>query len=896
MPTNKRVLSKVALTESERIEMFETSRVNTEKILGNKKALYATALIAMLALSATILVFPANAHTPAWNIPTYIYLTAQPNPVGVNQQAFLVWTIDIPPPTAGGAGGDRWQGYTIKVTRPDGTIENLGPYTSDPTGGQYALYTPTQTGTYRFDLHFPGQTLSLNNPDTGVPGTSSPYVGDYFMPSDASCTLTVQPAPIEKIPASPLPTEYWTRPIFQENSAWASIASNWLGLFQTRRVQDDGLAPNSAHILWTKPIEFGGIVGGSNGGANEAGYYTGMSYEVRFTNALILQGRLYFSMPIGNNAAGGPYTCIDMSTGEIIWQRPDIAPTFAQIYDYESPNQHGAIPSGVLYQASGSTWMAYDPFTGANLYNLTGVPGGTQAVDTDGSIVKYQLSYNSTSKTGTISKWTTAALTSSPLVLTPGNTTNAWQYRPIGKNADMSNNYEYRNLPIGDLSGSTSPAIVGVLPGDIILGRSSSVAITSVWTGTEDPWTIWAISDKASNRGTILWKQSYPAPAGNMSQMFSYQPIDAVNRVFTMSYFETGQRLGYSLDTGQLLWGPVGTPYSVDHAFQYFSSRAGQVAYGELIVGGYGGEVFAYNMKNGTKMWNFNDTSHGVESNWGMIPTFVSMMADGKVFAVGGEHSPNVPLYKNEKLYAIDAYTGAEVWNLTAMSATGLGEGAANIYVADGKLVFYNLYDSQIYCIGKGPSATTVSAPQTAITKGSSVMITGTVTDQSPGAKGKAAVSDEYMTPWMEYLYEQQQFPADAKGVTVKLTAIDPNGNYQDIGEATTDLMGNFGISWVPPVEGSYQIKATFAGSESYWQSYNTAYIVVDLAPAAEPTATPVPTIAPTVEPTATPTASPSVAPPPEAAPSTDIYIIAAAAAVIIVIAAVAAVVLRKRK
>ena len=856
-----------------------------------------TLFIATLLITSTFFVILplASAHTPAWNIPTYIYITAQPNPVGVGQQIFLVWTIDIPPPTAAGAGGDRWQGYTIKVTKPDGTTENLGPYTSDPTGGQYALYTPTQTGTYRFDLHFPGQVLSLNNPLTGVPGSSSAFVGDTFLPSDATCTLTVQQAPIEKIPASPLPTEYWTRPIFQENSAWASIASNWLGLYQTYRVQDDGLAPNSAHILWTKPIEFGGILGGLDTEVPETGFYTGMSYEVRFTNALILWGRLYFNMPLGENSNAGPYTCIDLATGEIVWQVAGIAPTFGQLYEYESPNQHGVVPSGVLYQAVGSTWRAYDPFTGVPMYNLTNVPSGTQLVDKNGAIVRYVLNYNATAKSGWLAKWTTAALPDSPLVLTPGTTTNAYQYRPNGKNADMSKNYEW-NVTIGDLSGQTNPSIVGILPGDIILGRSSSVQTISSWRGTEDPWTIWAISDKASNRGTILWKQSYPAPAGNMSQMFSYQPIDPVNRVFTMSYFETGERLGYSLDTGQKLWGPVGTPYSVDHAFQYFSSRAGQVAYGEFIVSGYGGEVFAYSMKNGTKMWNFNDTSHGLESNWGLVPTFVSMMADGKIFAVGGEHSPNTPLYKNEKLYAIDAYTGAEVWNLTAMSATGLGEGAANVYVADGKLVFYNMYDSQIYCIGKGPSETTVNAPQLSATRGSSVMITGTVTDQSPGAIGKAAVSDQYMTPWMEYLYQQQPIPADAKGVTVKLTAIDPNGNTQNIGEVTTDLKGNYGMMWTPPVEGQYKIIATFEGSESYWPSYNTAYLAVDPAPAAAPQPTATPTATPEPTATPTPTASPSPAPQPEAGPSTDLYIIAAAAAVIIAVVAVAAVFLRKRK
>ena len=77
----------------------------------------------------------------------------------------------------------------------------------------------------------------------------------------------------------------------------------------------------------------------------------------------------------------------------------------------------------------------------------------------------------------------------------------------------------------------------------------------------------------------------------------------------------------------------------------------------------------------------------------------------------------------------------------------------------------------------------------------------------------------------------QRPMPGDAQGVTVKLTAIDPNGNYQDIGEVTTDLNGNFGKMWQPPVPGEYHITATFEGSESYWSSDATTYIGVTEAP-----------------------------------------------------------------
>ena len=65
----------------------------------------------------------------------------------------------------------------------------------------------------------------------------------------------------------------------------------------------------------------------------------------------------------------------------------------------------------------------------------------------------------------------------------------------------------------------------------------------------------------------------------------------------------------------------------------------------------------------------------------------------------------------------------------------------------------------------------------------------------------------------------------------MKLTAIDPNGNYYDIGYATADSAGNYGKSWVPLVPGDYQITATFERSASYGRSYDTTYFTVDETP-----------------------------------------------------------------
>jgi hypothetical protein len=161
-----------------------------------------------------------------------------------------------------------------------------------------------------------------------------------------------------------------------------------------------------------------------------------------------------------------------------------------------------------------------------------------------------------------------------------------------------------------------------------------------------------------------------------------------------------------------------------------------------------------------------------------------------------------------------------------------------------------------IYCYGKGLSATTVSAPQTLPTLGSGIMITGTVTDDTPTGrrttndkidftlKGTPAISDQDMSRWMEYLFMQQIYPADAKGVDVSLSTIDPNGNLIEIGTTTTDINGNYGILYTPEVPGTYQIIAKFAGSASYGPSSASTYMgVTDAAPTTAPTTAPQPNL-----------------------------------------------------
>lgn len=687
--------------------MFRTSiekkrRIHSPKLV--KETILATTLALMLSFSALFAALPMTAaSTPPIQIPTYAYLAISPNPTGVSQSVFLVAWLHMAPPTAAGNAGDRWKAFTVDITKPNGQTQRLGPIDSDPTGSTFFSYIPDQIGTYTFVFKYPGQVLSLYNPTNGLPGATSTYINDTFLPSQTTATLTVQQQPITPVETYPLPTIFWTRPIAGDNLAWASIASNWLrgGQSGGYNLWQNGEGPNSAHILWTTPIELGGVVGGNwaqgmgitDSAVPDVGFYSGGSYEGRFTNAIIISGLLFYSEPLGHSNSGGGYTCVDLKTGQVKWHSDTLnvynnsvpsvnnvavsliaAPSFAQLYDYESPNQHG-VTGGILWQSSSAsgvtTWQGFDAFTGKWIFNETAVPGGTEVYSDDGEIVRYVINYNITTNTGWMALWNNTQ-EQMGLHLGLGTTTNAWQWRPAGKSVNMSRAYSW-NVTLPNLSGNSAPAIVQILPGDIILGRSSAIAAGVGDKFTPEPFTIWAISDKPSTRGQLLWKQSYPAPSANLTRRFLTVPIDPVNRVFIMSDVETMQFLGYSLYTGQLLWGPTNIPM---RAYQYYGGgegggQRGVIAYGNVYIQGYGGEVFCLNSKNGNLVWKYNNTDSGIDTPWGLRPIFIAAIADGKVYAFNNEHSPNNPLYQGNSIYCIDAHTGKEIYKM-------LGVGRSN--------------------------------------------------------------------------------------------------------------------------------------------------------------------------------------------------------------------------
>ncbi len=252
---------------------------------------------------------------------------------------------------------------------------------------------------------------------------------------------------------------------------------------------------------------------------------------------------------------------------------------------------------------------------------------------------------------------------------------------------------------------------------------------------------------------------------------------------------------------------------------------------GVLYSYGYDGILHAFDAKTGEVLWTWSAPEVGVgETPYPHTPLSWGCAANASgqtyIYLYSSEHSPNAPIRRDAQIWCVNASDGKMLWALN-------GWPYSSPIIADGRLVYANNQDGQIYCFGPGLSKTTVSGPQTPIVQGESMMITGTVTDNTPSGKdqGTPAISDANMDAWMAYLYQQQPFPENAIGVPVSLDTIDPNGNFVHIGDVTSDNTGSFGYMWTPDVPGTYQVIATFDGSQSYGSSFAQTYVGVKEAP-----------------------------------------------------------------
>ena len=809
------------------------------------KTKIANAIALFLILSMTISIVALPTATAQGNIQTYAYIGAVPNPIGVGQVTLLHVGVTLALQSV----EQGWEGLSITITRPDGVVETMSGIRTDSTGGTGRTYVPSMAGNYTIQGHFPAQNTTSTKRARGAP------VGTMALASESEqLTLVVQDDPIMYHPGHSLPTEYWTRPIDPQLREWYTLSASWpYTLPNLFSPYNEG--PETGHILWTTPFTTGGLAGGDVGLAesiNEGavGMETGDAYEGKWSSPMILAGKLYYQA----SAYDRPrlWHCVDLRTGEELWAKTFLdnqSIAFGQLYYWQSYNYMGTY--AYLWVTAGNTWTAFDAFTGEWRAAITDMPSGTTIRDTNGGLYRLQLDQTN----GRLSLWNMSAFISmegsygSAFSLREYNATSG-AYRSLLSNGSLGSvttsgaaaraargwSWNITTLPKG-IPGSVRATNFG----DKVVG--ASITTTAV--------NMWAFSLKAGQEGQLLYNKTWIAPvdwaAGN--QTIGWMTSSFEDKVADLFATETCQHYGFSLETGDYLWGPTTPRQNYLDALDDTKAGANCIAYGKLYSASVSGIVYCYDVTTGERLWTYEATDPYTEilwaNTWWMRPLFIT---DGKAYFGHYEHSANQPLPRGAPgLICLDAETGEEIFRVDGMFRQTRWGGRG--IIGDSVIATMDTYDQSAYGIGKGPTATTVTAPDHGVPFGTSVMIRGTVMDVSPGTKsteialrfanGVPAVTDAAMSDWMLYVYKQFERPADCTGVEVKINVVDSNGNYREIGTTTSSSDGYFSFTWVPDIPGQFYVYAEFAGSKAYYGSHAETSFVVDEQP--EPTAAPTP-------------------------------------------------------
>ncbi len=252
----------------------------------------------------------------------------------------------------------------------------------------------------------------------------------------------------------------------------------------------------------------------------------------------------------------------------------------------------------------------------------------------------------------------------------------------------------------------------------------------------------------------------------------------------------------WNADTGQEIW---------KYSFSLGVCWSVTVAYDKVYAGSYDGWFRVFDADTGAVAWEIDNTAaqapHPFLGYWGVWHA-APAIADNKVY-LGGHDG---------YFYCWNASTGEEIWKYEVGGDVCAGPAIADGRAYVGSHYIFSKYEGQgtanFYCFGKGPTATKMSVTRSTIEEGSSTIIFGTVTDESPAHLGEAVT-----------------------GVQLKLI-YQTDENWIDLATITTDSNGDFSYEWTPPDEGVYNIMARFEGDNSHeWSTSETTIQVITAPP-----------------------------------------------------------------
>jgi hypothetical protein len=460
----------------------------------------------------------------------------------------------------------------------------------------------------------------------------------------------VQQEPVPIYQEHALPTEYWSRPIDTQLRTWTVLAGNWQRNPDNLVTQGNLDAPETAHILWTKTLELGGIVGAETG---DATWTTGDAYQGMFASSVILNGILYYNTyAVSDAKAANPIQgikAVDLRTGDELWFRNgSYRLSFGQLLYVDTMNMQGAY--GYIWSTDGSTWTAFDALNGDYVYKMVGVPSGVTVIGPNNEILIYTVNNK-----GWMTLW------NSTTVVNQGhwdNATQSWDWEfgrywdPRGKTPTMNSTWDAANgynwnvsVPAG-LSGAAYAKINNKLVGASIVGLKYV--------------NIWAVDLHPESRGRLLYNETWNAPSDWYD---GYQTISRIggsvdNGLIAVWSKETQQIWGFSTDTGKYLWGPTERQNYLD-----MYGMQSLITDGKLFAQGMSGILYVYEAKTGKLLYTYRAPDTYNQNLWGdqwnIRPLFV---ADGKLYMGTAEHSPNDPRPKDAAFSCINITDGTEIF------------------------------------------------------------------------------------------------------------------------------------------------------------------------------------------------------------------------------------------
>jgi hypothetical protein len=764
------------------------------------------------------------------------FLSVSPNPIGVNQELLVNVWITFP-----SGEGKYMSHYSVIITDPDGQTQEVRLVSYVADGTSWFAYTPYKTGTYQFQFFFAGEYSpegyymdgNHSYERTGAFANAIYNPDIYVAPAQSPITyLTVQEGTVYPWQLKLADDSYWTHPV-QPNmrDSWEMLGhypysygnivnvagnawhDNWYGPFVP--------AVTTPHIVWKRTANVAGLIGG------EGGAYSALSSPG--TPSVIYMGRAYQTRyETINGVPTNCAVCYDLRTGELIYAIPvsqgGVTPAHIT---YVYPGGSNVVPGSIADQSltvelsaiNGGVLRKINPTTGVvtnvtipvfsgngsnmELFFREGIYYSFQGIKTNTANPAPDVTVTE-SYDGFLIAWTSAGTTSNfnSRIISNVSITLPTSYRT-----------PYQTSNYGNVLGAVDyDAMITVQQHRFIYGGFYGYSLEAIDLTT----------------GKTLW--TFTSDVNEMSS--AYRPTNCwVRNGRYIAQMELGSIKAWDLQTGKELWEtythddyPWGEFWMYDEA-----------AYMNLIYStGYTG-VWAHDETDGSLVWQYAYEAPPFETPYssnGMATYTVQdiRVIGGYLYVSDNEHTPSQPAQRGWGMRCLDGLTGELLWKI---SGTRMQAGAS----AYGYLTAASNYDGTMYVLGKGQSKTSISGPQTAITKGSSIVLTGKVLDQSPAStaitpEGIACVADECMDMWMDYIYLQMPMGGlygnkIVKGVEVFLTAENEHGEYTYIGEAYTDSSGTFSFLWTPEEVGKYTVTATFGGSEAYGSSFDTTAIGV---------------------------------------------------------------------